>query len=474
MVATGSESTESGALEGSSDSTSGIDEDDTSSADASSGGSSGGAELSGLELALRARLDGDRTGACIAAAVIDVSTETAIVCADVDAPRPLTEETAFEIGSISKTMTALLLARFIEEGTLALTDPVAEHLPPDVVVPSFGDEPLLLSHLVTHTAGLPSIPPLMDVSDTLDPYAELTEAQVLDSLAEVELQVAPGTQWAYSNFGFMLLSYIVTRHAEEDFEPLLRETILDPLGMDGAFIVSAPEGVEVAQGHTPALGPVPPWVFPETFAGIGGVRASLTDMVRYAEGALGRAGAPTEALFEHTMERIPLEAAQPEMGMAWVRLPVGDRTIAVHDGGTGGFSSLLLVDPAEDRAVVLLSDTSWSHADDLVVLGLHLLDPAIVGPPEPRLLATPDASLLSGLVGTYALDGVAGPVTLSTRGGVLFADADGVSLEFGYDTYGEFFPLALDALLRPVALPDGTFTFDWSQGGAIIRAERQR
>ena len=420
------------------------------------------------------RLQGDRTGACIAAAVLGAETQTAIVCADTENPRPLTDSTAFEIGSISKTMTAVLLADFIEQGTLTLSDPLETHLPEGTLVPSFGTDPVLLSHLVTHTAGLPSIPPLMENPDPSDPYASLTDAQVLDSLAEVELQAAPGSQWAYSNFGFMLLSYIVERHGEAGLETMLHEQIFEPLGMEHAYVVAPPEGTDVAQGHSPALGPVPPWVFPETYAGIGGVKASLVDMVAYAEGALGRSDAAVSSAFDETMLPVSLPGVQPQMGMAWILLPVGTRTVAVHDGGTGGFSSLLLVDREQDRAVVLLSDTSWSTSDDLALLGLHLLDADAIPLPGPRTIETPDAALLAALSGVYLLEGVPGTVTLAASGGVLTAEGDGWTLEFGYDAYGDFFPLDLDALLTPISLPDGTYTFDWSQGGAIIRAQRMR
>lgn len=440
------------------------DDGDSSADESSSGGSDGNA----LQEALEFRLDGDRTGACIAAAVIDAQVERAIVCAG--EPRPLTTESAFEIGSITKTMTALLLAEQIEAGTLDLDDPLEAHLPEGTTVPTFEGEPIRLRHLVTHTSGLPSLPTQMMVTDPLDPYQGLTEAQVLASLADVELAAAPGSQWEYSNWGFMLLSYVVTARGGQDLEPALQGAVFDPLGMAQAHVIVAPPGVDVVQGHTPALGEVPAWTMPENLAGIGGVKASLDDMVLYAEAALGRTGGPTADLFERSLEPIAVEADAVAMGMAWILLPLEGRTIALHDGGTGGFSSLLLVDRERDRAVVLLSDTAWNVSDDLGVLGAALLDPEAFELPPPRHEEAAPAALVAGLAGRYSLEGV--EVELVDDGGTLVGLAEGTALDFGYDSYGDFHPSLLDALLHPVELPGGVLTFDWFQGGVVTRAQR--
>src|SRR5262249_30477127 len=146
-------------------------------------------------------------------------------------PRAIDFTTAFEIGSISKTMTGFLLADLLAREALSLDDPLAMHLPPGTPVPTYQDAPILLRHLVTHTAGLPSLPPRMAVSDPANPYAALTEADLLASLADVNLTVAPGTHWAYSNFGYMLLSYVVTRTNAEGLEALLKTRLFAPLGM---------------------------------------------------------------------------------------------------------------------------------------------------------------------------------------------------------------------------------------------------
>ena len=157
-----------------------------------------------LRVALEQRFEGDRTGACIAAAVIDNgTTASAYFCADPKSERPYDEHTAFEIGSVTKTMTAALLAEFIARGEVALSDPIAKLLPPGTSAPSFNGREITIGDIVTHTSGLPSFPWRM--TDMNNPYATLTERNLLDSLAATRLTRAPGAQWEYSNFAIMVL-----------------------------------------------------------------------------------------------------------------------------------------------------------------------------------------------------------------------------------------------------------------------------
>src|ERR1700716_3418429 len=112
-----------------------------------------------VRLALEQRFKGDRAGACIAAGVIDDSAiATAYFCADPKSQRPYDEHTAFEIGSVTKTMTAALLAEFVVRSEVSLDDPIAKLLPPGTSAPSFNGRQITIGDIVTHTSALPSIP----------------------------------------------------------------------------------------------------------------------------------------------------------------------------------------------------------------------------------------------------------------------------------------------------------------------------
>ena len=108
---------------------------------------------SDLRTTLEQRFKDDRTGACIAAAMIeDGATVSAYYCADARSQRPYDEHAAFEIGSVTKTMTAALLAELIARGDVALDDPIAKLLPPGTGVPSFGGRQISIGDIATHTS----------------------------------------------------------------------------------------------------------------------------------------------------------------------------------------------------------------------------------------------------------------------------------------------------------------------------------
>jgi CubicO group peptidase (beta-lactamase class C family) len=424
-----------------------------------------------LRAALESRFTGDRTGACVAAAVIDAgTTATAYVCADPKSRRPYDDHTAFEIGSVTKPMTAALLAELIARGEVSLDDPIAKLLPPGVSVPTFNGQQITIRHIVTHTSGLPSYPWRM--ADVGNPYARITERELLSALEATHLTRPPGARWEYSNFAMMVLSYALARRSGKDYETLLGERVLAPLGMTETYIAKRPPQVRLAQGHLASGMPTGPWDFPADMAGVGGVRATLPDMVRFLEGELGtRASAITPAL-ERTQN--PVASVQGRtMGMNWIILRTASgHTVFTHDGGTGGYSSFVAFDRAARCAVVLLSDTALTSLGGFGTLGLHLIEPSVpIG--VPRKVATADAKLIDGLVGRYRLLPIGLGMELRRKGNALAVQADGqAELEMGYDSAGDFYPLQLDALLRPVRRADGSYNFAWFQLGSVQTAER--
>jgi D-alanyl-D-alanine-carboxypeptidase/D-alanyl-D-alanine-endopeptidase len=424
-----------------------------------------------VRAALEQRLKGDRTGACIAAGVIDDGAiATAYYCADPNSQRPYDEHTAFEIGSVTKTMTAALLAEFIARGEVALSDPIAKLLPPGTPVPSFNGREIAIADIVTHTSGLPAVPATYRPRDVDNPYAGASERDLLGALAATRLTREPGSKWEYSNFAVIVLSYALARRSGKDYETLLRERLLVPLGMNETYVARRPPQVRLAEGRLPNGMPAVPWDFHPDMAGVGGVRATLPDMLRYLEGQLGmRESAITPALAQ-TQEQVA-NVDGHRMGMNWNLSFRNGHTHISHGGGTGGYSSFVGFDRAAKRAVVLLSDTALTATGGLESLGSHLLDPSILAG-APHVVAAADAKLIDALVGKYRLQGGLG-VELRHTAGHLTIQADGQpEFEMGYDSAGDFYPLKFDALLRPKRKADGAYTFSWFQGGAVLEAER--
>jgi serine-type D-Ala-D-Ala carboxypeptidase/endopeptidase len=415
------------------------------------------------------RLLGDRTGACFAVAVIEKTVARAYVCADPKNLNRISPNSAFEIGSISKTMTAALLADLILQGKASLDDPISKYLPKDAVVPSFEGKPILLKHIVTHTSGLPVVPDF-GAADMNNPYANIDEASLLKTLSQAKLKRAPGSEFEYSNYAMMLLTSMIANRAGEDFEALLQKRLFVPIGMKNSYVNLKPKAIDAAQGHTPNQKTTPAWTFKTNTAGVGGVRATLDDMVSYVQAQLGTstsAGVATIApALKLTQEIVKTEANQ-KMGMNWMMAPLDSHLVHAHGGGTGGFSAHAAFDLDTKRGVVILSDTALTSLGGLSSLSNHLQDSRLpLG--KARTVKTPDSALLDALVGQYDVQpGM--KLVVSRQENKLFTQATGqAKFETGYDSEGDFFPLEFDAILRPKKRADGGYSLLLLQGGGAI------
>jgi CubicO group peptidase (beta-lactamase class C family) len=426
-----------------------------------------------LEQVLRQRLEGDRTGACIVAATIEGSTvQRARYCARATETPSL--DAAFEIGSITKTMLGLLVADLVEQGRWKLDDPIARHLPAGTVLPRQGERQITVADLLTHSAGLPALPALMQAPNPEDPYATLTEAQLLGSLAQVQLGGPIGSRSSYSNFGAMVLSLAVARAHGGDFETALRERVLLPLKMPGAWIARPPAGQPRAAGHQANGRPNAPWTFPPQLAGVGGVKATLDDMVAYAQALLQPEATPLRAVIERSLQ--PLAHRH---GHFWMLGRVNGRAAPGHEGGTGGFSSLLIVQPAAadgstpDRAVVLLADTALTDLGGLGDVAATLLG-ARPAPLRPRRAVEMAAELRAALVGEYELQPGLRMQLREAEGGRLVASVPGQSeFELRADDRGDLYPLVATALATPQRDSQGqVLRLLWRQGGGVTEMPR--
>src|SRR5580704_5982109 len=148
--------------------------------------------------------------------------------------RKLDGDTVFEIGSITKVLTALILADMVERGEVAMTEPVAKYLPASVKVPEFQGKPITLLDLATYASGLPNMPDNFVPKDQLDhwaalpnPFADYTVEKLYAFLSGYELKYPPGTHYEYANLGFGLLGHALARRADEGYETLMVERVCD-------------------------------------------------------------------------------------------------------------------------------------------------------------------------------------------------------------------------------------------------------
>ncbi|MYA09406.1 MAG: serine hydrolase [Holophagales bacterium] len=371
-------------------------------------------------------------------------------------PTEVDGNTVFEIGSITKAFTAILLADLAGEGVLELQTPVQRLLGPDVTVPTRNGAEITLLHLTTHGSGLPRMPDNFRPADGANPYADYTVAQLYEFLASHELGRDIGEAVEYSNLGTGLLGHALALSQETDYETLVSERLLKPLGMSDTSITLSPSQRErLAIGHSVQLRPVANWDLP-TLAGAGALRSTVNDMLTFAEANLGVRESPLrEEMAETHRSRRDFSAPGMRIGLGWVIRSGHGRDLHWHNGGTGGYRSFVGFDLESQTGVVVLSN-SGDSVDDL---GFHLLEQGyrLVLPPAFRSAVEVDPAVFDDYVGRYQLaENVV--FTVTRRGDRLFVQLTGQpSFEVFPESETKYFYRVVDAQI----------TFGRSADGAV-------
>jgi len=295
--------------------------------------------------------------------------------------------TLFEIGSMSKVFTALLLADMALHKQVSLDDPAEKYLPAGAKMPERGGRKIMLRDLAMHVSGLPRLPDNMPFADMDDPYADYGEAQLLEFLGRYRLTRDIGSQYEYSNFGVGLLGYLLARAAGTDYETLLRQRIIAPLGMrDTSITLSDGQKTRFAQGHDAYMRPAKPWNLP-VLAGAGGIRSTSDDMLKFLAATLDPKSVIGPATELTLADRRDTGNQRNQTGLGWMiaKSPSGGELL-FHGGGTGGFRTSMAIDRTKRRGVVVLTNAAVEpSADDLAI---HLMlgtpvAPAGKVPPAP-------------------------------------------------------------------------------------------
>lgn len=386
----------------------------------------------------------------------------------------LGESAWFEIGSITKTFTALLLADAVVQRLIRLDDPVEDALPEGIRLRDRAGSPLRWVDLATHRSSLPRLPTNMKPANPADPYADYGEAQLLAFLRSHRVEQARDSAWAYSNLGYGLLGYALGRLAGSDYATLLQRRVLGPLGLREAALQIRPasDPPALVTGHDAQARPVPNWHF-DVMAPAGGLVMSGQALARYAQAALGQTEHPLQEAFALTRQR-HADGPGPTnpIGLAWLHAPLNGHTVYNHDGGTFGFSSSLWLDPARGRAAAVLANAAVEVKD----LALHLLEPSILpkdlsATRQPAITLAPEA--LEPLVGRYRLD-ARFALDIRMREGRLFAQATGQGeFELFASAPRRFFARVTPLTIGFDDLPVPA-TLTLLQGGQTLSFERQQ
>lgn len=323
-------------------------------------------------------LGGERGGVGIVVGVIGPEGRLIISAGrrNADDPRSLNGDTVFEIGSITKAFTALLLSEMAEKDEVSLNDPVAKYLPTDLKVPERHGKTISLLDLATHTSGLPFMPN-ESVASSDSEADKYSIAGLRHFIGNCELRSDIGQKWEYSNIGYWLLSEALAGRAGVDYETLLQKRVVAPLNLTNtAFALSATMKTNFATGHNAVLGPSPAISTLPTYSvmsAAGGLYSTVNDLLKllavamdYDHSSVG----PAMRLTWNT--RRPMSRNGFEQALAWTIIRDENDLLILHDGGTFGYASSIAWDPARRAGVVVLSNQVANVGD----IARHLLRPA--------------------------------------------------------------------------------------------------
>lgn len=300
----------------------------------------------------------------------------------------MTKDTLFEIGSISKVFTGIMLAEKIANGELNLTDKIKLYV--NELDQSYED--VTLGNLTTHTSGIPKIPGALgfQISSFMknfigeNPYAGINDEKLITLLNKDGLN-QPG-KWNYSNSGVATLGMCLSNQSEQSFNEILKYAITDKLGMKSTFVEYPIDSKNrLAQGYRDYIkiskinlaSKANPWELEGGLAAMGGIRSSGQDMLKFLEAVV------TDELssIKLSKQEILKKDDSMSMGMGWIisKNKIKDNNIIWHNGETGGFCSYLATVEDKSIGVVILINKGKCNLSEL---GEAIMNIAISNSPE--------------------------------------------------------------------------------------------
>lgn len=306
-------------------------------------------------------------------------------------------DTLFQIGSVTKTFTATLLAEAIDAGHVTPGMPVANLLR-GYKIPARDRKVINLGELAMQDSGLPRLPSNLAPTDPADPYADYDATKLKAFLAGYKLPRDPGAKYEYSNLGFGLLGFALAQHAHMPYAELVKTHVLKPLGMTSSSATFAlPLAPRWATGHDANGGPAQPWHL-GVLAGAGAINSTGADMLRYLKANMGRGHAALQRAM-HVAQRARRQiGANERIGFAWMTRHTKDGDVVWHNGMMGGYASFMGFTGDGKQGVVILTNIARS-VDELGFASL--LADAPITPASKQIAMSP--AQLDTYVGKYQL-----------------------------------------------------------------------
>jgi CubicO group peptidase (beta-lactamase class C family) len=306
----------------------------------------------------------DRKYATVVVGVLDKDQEHVFSFGEWEGKAP-DRDSIYEIGSITKVFTGILLADRVKAGVVKLDDPAQQHLPDGWTMPRRDDRDITLLHLATHTSGLPKMSNgflAVAIAHLEDPFAHFDEAALKKGLPETKLLCAIGARQEYSNVGVGLLGHALAHTSKaENYETLLSERVLKPLGLDDtAITLSGAQKMRVIPGHSSKGKRQLNWDF-ATCAACGALKSTVGDLLKFVKINADPSGPLKDALEMAHQNWRDIRPGDEECGLCWIRSVGGAKLLPRiwHNGQTGGYHSFVGFVPGRGGVVVLCNVTTF-------------------------------------------------------------------------------------------------------------------
>ena len=281
-------------------------------------------------------------------------------------------DSIFQIGSVTKPFTGLVLARMVQEGAVGFEQPVRP-LMPAARLPRPATNEITLLDLATHHSGLPSVPADFRPADRANPYADFDLTTLYDYLARRGFGKPPDPGFRYSNLGFGVLGQALSTRAGVDYATLVRQAVTGPLGMHDTVVELSPgQRPRFLQGYNYERQPVAAWDI-GAMAGAGALRSTAPDMLTWLEANLHPetlGGGPlAAALVASQQVRANLGS---NVGVAIDWMVHADSGLFEHGGATVSFTADAFFNPKDDLAAIILSNVGPGTVVSADVLGEHV------------------------------------------------------------------------------------------------------
>ena len=337
-----------------------------------------------------------------------------------DDSRPITPDTQFELGSVTKIFTSLLLAESERLGKVSRLDPAAKYLLPPGDPAQAALARITLLSLATHTSGLPRLPGNMgpNPGGNPDPYASYDRVKLVEALRLQGPGAPESRTMAYSNFGVSVLGEALASAWGTTYADALRTHVLDPLGMKATTVglASLPAPPDLAPGHASGKA-VPNWTW-LACAPCGGLRSSARDIALLLSACLGKNGHRLVSALDATLQpQFAAEDTGGHVGLGWLLTDDADVPVAWHNGATAGSHTFVAFSLKTGTGVAILCNIQQGSE----ALGFGLLG---AKPPRPTAEVTKNAA---DYVGRYPLS-PASAIDITESNGSLRGQATGQPL----------------------------------------------